>query len=145
MAPGFSIQFWGLLLRLLHRTFRSSKKASEGKAPKSVRERLTQHRANPACASCHSRIDGLGFALENYDPIGRWREEDSGTPVNTSGELQDGAKFIGTEELKAVLLQRKDLFIRNLTGKMLGYALGRGLTFSDSLHRRFHRGEIEGQ
>lgn len=105
--------------------------ASEGKAPKSVRERLTQHRDNPACASCHSRIDGLGFALENYDAIGRWREEDSGTPVNTSGELQDGAKFIGTEELKAVLLQRKELFIRNLTGKMLGYALGRGLTLSD--------------
>jgi mono/diheme cytochrome c family protein len=103
-----------------------------GAAPKSVRERLTQHRANPACASCHSRIDGLGFALENYDPIGRWREEDSGSPVDTSGALQDGTKFIGPDELKTALLQRKDLFLRNLTSKMLGYALGRGLTLSDS-------------
>jgi hypothetical protein len=105
---------------------------SAGAPPKSVRDRLTQHRVNPACASCHSRIDGLGFALENYDPIGRWREEDSGTPVNTAGELQDGSKFIGPDELKSVLLQHKDQFLRNLTSKMLGYALGRGLTLSDS-------------
>jgi len=104
----------------------------EGAAPKSVRERLTQHRANPACATCHSRIDPLGFALENYDVIGRWRDEDGGKPVDNSGELPDGAKFQGPDELKAVLLQHKDLFVRNLTSKMLGYALGRGLTLKDS-------------
>ena len=103
-----------------------------GDAPKSVRERLERHRANPTCASCHSRIDGLGFALENYDVLGRWRDEDGGKPVDNSGELADGTKFRGAEELKAVLLERKDVFLRNLTNKLLGYALGRGLTLKDS-------------
>ncbi|HYP14922.1 MAG TPA: DUF1588 domain-containing protein [Bryobacteraceae bacterium] len=105
---------------------------SQSAAPKSVRERLTQHRANPACASCHSRIDPLGFALDNYDVIGRWRTEEGGKPVDTAGELPDGTKINGPAELKAVLLQRKDLFVRNITNKMLGYALGRGLTVMDS-------------
>ncbi|MBC7924031.1 MAG: DUF1592 domain-containing protein, partial [Bryobacteraceae bacterium] len=100
--------------------------------PKTVRERLTQHRENPVCASCHSRIDPLGFALENYDAIGRWRTEDSGKPVDNRGELLDGTKFEGPAQLKAVLLERKDLFIRNVTNKMLGYALGRGLMLKDS-------------
>jgi hypothetical protein len=104
----------------------------EGATPKTLRERLTQHRADPVCASCHSRIDGLGFALENYDVIGRWRDEDAGKPVDTSGELADGTKFNGPDEMKAMLLDRKDLFLRNLTSKMLGYALGRGLTLKDS-------------
>lgn len=104
----------------------------KGEAPKTLRERLTQHRADPVCASCHSRIDGLGFALENYDVIGRWRDEDAGKPVDNSGELADGTKFQGPEELKAALLERKGLFLRNLTSKMLGYALGRGLTLKDS-------------
>jgi hypothetical protein len=104
----------------------------EGAPPKSVRDRLTQHRANPACAGCHSRIDPMGFALENYDPIGRWRDQDAGKPVDNSGEMADGTKFQGPDQLKAVLLQHKDLFIRNLTSKMLGYALGRGLTLKDS-------------
>ncbi|MGH9656970.1 MAG: DUF1588 domain-containing protein [Bryobacteraceae bacterium] len=106
--------------------------AHDGDAPKSVRERLSRHRAGPACAGCHSRIDGLGFALENYDVIGRWRDQDAGQPVDNSGELADGTKFQGPDELKAVLMQRKDLFLRNLAGKMLGYALGRGLTLADS-------------
>lgn len=106
--------------------------AHGGTAPKSVRERLTQHRENAVCASCHSRIDPLGFALENYDPIGRWRAEDGGKPVDNSAEMADGTKFAGPDELKRVLLDRKDLFIRNLAGKMLGFALGRGLTLKDS-------------
>lgn len=101
-------------------------------APKTVRERLTKHRANPACASCHSRIDPLGFALENYDVIGRWRDEEGGKPVDNSAELPDGTKFQGPDQLRAVLLERKDLFIRNLASKMLGYALGRGLILTDS-------------
>jgi hypothetical protein len=92
----------------------------EGAAPTTVRERLTQHRENPVCASCHSRIDGLGFALENYDTIGRWRDEDAGKPIDNTGELNDGTKFKGPAELRAVLLERKDLFVRNLASKMLG-------------------------
>jgi hypothetical protein len=99
--------------------------------PKSVREMLTQHRANPACAGCHSRIDPLGFALENYDFIGRWREQDAGKPIDNRGELPDGTVVAGPQSLKAALLDRKDLFVRNLTAKMLGYALGRGLTPQD--------------
>ena len=106
--------------------------AHDGAPPKSSRERLAHHRADPVCASCHSRIDPLGFALENYDVIGRWRNEEGGKPVDNSGELADGTKFRGPDELKAALLERKDLFIRNLTNKMLGYALGRGLTLKDS-------------
>jgi hypothetical protein len=99
---------------------------------KSVRERLTEHRRNPTCAACHSRIDPLGFALDNYDALGRWRDQDGGKPVDSSGELPDGTKINGPDELKKVLLERKEVFLRNLTGKMLGYALGRGLTVADS-------------
>jgi hypothetical protein len=103
-----------------------------GSAPKSLRERLVQHRANPACASCHDKMDPIGYALENFDVIGRWREEDGGKAIDNTGELADGTKFAGPNELKAALLERKDLFIRHLTSKMLGYALGRGLTLQDS-------------
>jgi hypothetical protein len=100
--------------------------------PKSVRERLTQHRANPLCASCHNRIDPLGFALENYDPLGQWRTEDTGRPINATAELADGSRFEGPNELKRYLLDHRELFMRNLANKMLGYALGRGLTLKDS-------------
>src|SRR5439155_10883984 len=100
--------------------------------PKTVREMLTLHRDNAVCASCPSRIDPLGFALENYDFIGRWRDQDAGKPIDNRGELPDGAKVEGPQSLKAALLDRKDLFVRNLTSKMLGYALGRGLTAQDS-------------
>jgi hypothetical protein len=107
------------------------KQASADK-PKSVREMLTQHRANAVCASCHSRIDPLGFALENYDFIGRWRDQDAVKPIDNRGELPDGTVVAGPQSLKAALLDRKELFVRNLTAKMLGYALGRGLTPQDS-------------
>ncbi len=102
-----------------------------GDQPKTVRERLSRHRADPVCAGCHSRMDPLGFALENFDALGQWRAEDAGQPVDNTGELPDGTKFRGPDELKAVLMTRKDLFVRNLTARMLGYALGRGLTPSD--------------
>jgi hypothetical protein len=102
-----------------------------GAQPQTIRERLAQHRRDPVCASCHSSIDPIGFALENYDALGQWRSEDAGKPVDSSGELPDGTKFQGALELKAVLLQQKDLFVRNLTNRMLGYALGRGLTRQD--------------
>ena len=105
---------------------------SAGETPKSVRELLTVHRANAVCASCHSRIDPLGFALENFDAVGRWRVEDNGKPVDNTGQLPDGANVQGPYGLKLALLQRKELFVRNLTTKMLGFALGRGLTLRDS-------------
>jgi hypothetical protein len=107
-------------------------KQASAETPKSVREMLTAHRANPVCATCHSRIDPLGFALENYDFIGRWRTEDAGKPVDNRGELPDGTLVEGPQSLKASLLERKDVFVRNLTAKLLGYALGRGLTIQDS-------------
>src|SRR5205807_3697820 len=77
---------------------------------KTIRERLAQHRENPVCASCHNSIDPLGFALENYDALGQWRTEDAGKPIDSTGQLPDGTKFQGPDELRAVLLQRKDLF-----------------------------------
>jgi hypothetical protein len=101
-------------------------------AAKTVRERLDLHRTNAVCASCHTRIDPFGFALENYDVTGRWRDEEAGKPLDVSGELLDGTKFSGPAGLRKVLLDRKDLFVRHLTNKMLGYALGRGLTLQDS-------------
>jgi hypothetical protein len=100
--------------------------------PATLREQLAQHRDNPACASCHSRIDPLGFALENFDVLGRWRTEVAGKPIDARGELSDGTAFEGPDQLKAALMGRKDLFIRNLVNKVLGYALGRGLTLQDS-------------
>jgi hypothetical protein len=107
------------------------KEPHDALAPKTIRELLVQHRQNPTCASCHSRIDPIGFGLENYDVLGRWRTHDAGKPIDASGELPDGPKFNGPEELKRALLQRKDEFLRHLTSKLLGYALGRGLTIED--------------
>jgi hypothetical protein len=107
--------------------------AHAGANAKSLRERLSEHRKSPACASCHQRIDPLGFGLENYDVLGRWRtEEESGAKIDATGELPDGTRFDGPVELKAMLMSRKDVFVRHLTSKMLGYALGRGLTLQDS-------------
>ena len=106
--------------------------AEHASKPATVRERLVAHRSNPVCGSCHSRFDGLGFALENYDAMGFWRTEDAGLPIDASGDLHDGTKFNGPKELKAMLLARKDLFVRNLSSKMLGYALGRSLTVEDT-------------
>jgi Protein of unknown function (DUF1588)/Protein of unknown function (DUF1592)/Protein of unknown function (DUF1585)/Protein of unknown function (DUF1587)/Protein of unknown function (DUF1595) len=107
-------------------------KQASAEAPKTVREMLTQHRANPACATCHNRMDPLGFALENYDFIGRWRDQDNGKAVDNRGELPDGTVVEGAQGLKNALLERKDQFVRHLTSKLLGYALGRGLTAQDS-------------
>ena len=103
----------------------------QGSRPQTVRERLARHRANAVCANCHARIDPIGFALENYDALGQWRTEESGRLVDNSGELPDGTKFAGPDELRAVLLAKKDLFLRSFTGRMLGYALGRGLAPQD--------------
>ena len=98
----------------------------------SVRELLVAHSASAACASCHQRIDPLGFAMERYDVLGRRRDTGEGIPLDVSGQLPDGTTFDGPQELKALLLDRKKLFLRNLAKRMLGYALGRGLTPADA-------------
>ena len=105
--------------------------AHPGDVAMSIRERLSQHRKDPVCASCHSKIDPLGFALDNYDVLGRYRTEDAGQPIDASGQLPDGTAFNGPGELRNIMLARKDAFIRNLAAKLLGYALGRGLKFED--------------
>ena len=97
----------------------------------SLRQRLELHRQNVACAQCHDRIDPLGFGLENYGVLGRWRDKYGGHTVDARGALPDGTTFSGPAELKLALLGRKDQFVRHLTKKMLGYALGRGLTYYD--------------
>ena len=91
-----------------------------------LRQQLEKHRAKPECASCHQRIDPLGFGLENFDPLGRWRSEQDGRPIDSVGVLPDGEKVNGPAELKKVLLgKRRPAFLRNLSRKMLGYAVGR--------------------
>jgi hypothetical protein len=97
-----------------------------------LRDRLEAHRKNPDCASCHARIDPIGFGLENFDPIGRWRAEQHGLPIDTQGTLPSGETFNGPRELKAILMNRRDDIVRNLSRKMLGYALGRSLTQFDT-------------
>jgi hypothetical protein len=108
------------------------KENNEGAAPTSVRARLEEHRKNPVCASCHARMDPLGFALENFDAIGRWRDVDeSGKAVDSSGVLPDGRSFRGPAEFRQALLARQDELVGSLTEKLLTYALGRGLESYD--------------
>jgi hypothetical protein len=92
-----------------------------------MKQRFELHRTKAECASCHARMDPLGFALENYDPLGRFRTEDHGVKIDSSGQLPSGEKFNNMDEFQKILLNRKDEFARNLTRKMLGYALGRQL------------------
>lgn len=94
----------------------------------SMRQAMEAHRANPVCASCHSRMDPIGFALENFDGIGAWRDQDNGTLIDSSGKLPDGGAFNGAAGLKTLLLtQHRDEFISTFTAKLMTYALGRGL------------------
>lgn len=96
-----------------------------------VRKQLEAHRANPACATCHDRMDALGFGLENYDAIGRWRAEDNEAPVDASGTLPSGESFETPAELRKILVGDREAFAHALTEKMLIYALGRGLEAYD--------------
>jgi hypothetical protein len=107
------------------------KENASGAAPQAVRARLEEHRKNPACAGCHTMMDPIGFALENFDALGVWRWNDSGFPVDPSGRLVDGTKVDGPVSLRNALVARSDAFIRNLTGKLLSYALGRGVEYYD--------------
>ena len=101
------------------------KDESKVKEAKSFREKLAQHAADPTCASCHKRIDPLGFGLENFDAVGRWRADAGGQPLDNSGRLVTGEEFTGSDALKQIILQRKDEFVSNLVGQMLTYAVGR--------------------
>ncbi len=104
----------------------------KGELTGTLRQRLEQHRADPACASCHKLMDPLGFALENFDAVGQWRTSDSGQVIDASGELPDGATVKGVAELRQSLLTKnKEQFVRCVTEKMLTYALGRGLEYYD--------------
>lgn len=97
-----------------------------------IREMLDKHRANASCAACHDLIDPIGFGLENYDWLGRWRDvDDEGRPVDATGILPSGEVFRGPGELREVLLRKKDQLIRHITQKILGYALGRGVSDRD--------------
>jgi len=105
---------------------------SQKKLTGSLREQMKQHRENAACASCHARMDPIGFALENYDAIGRWRTKDAGFAIDASGEMPGGRKFDGAAGLKRLLLEeKKDEFIHNLISKTMTYALGRGVEYYD--------------
>jgi hypothetical protein len=104
-----------------------SLKEAEGGSAMSVRQSLEQHRADPVCAGCHARMDPLGFGLENFDAIGRYRAEDGKFPIDSSGVLPSGKKFSNAEELIHILQDDKDAFARCLTEKMLTFAIGRGL------------------
>jgi mono/diheme cytochrome c family protein len=101
-------------------------------APTSVRERLEQHRKNAVCASCHARMDPLGFALENFDAVGRWRTTEANAPIDASGVLPDGEKFVGPSEFRAWLVAHREQFVTAMTEKLLTYALGRGLEYYDA-------------
>jgi hypothetical protein len=98
----------------------------------SVRQRLAEHRANAACASCHNLMDPVGFSLENFDAIGRWRDLEEGSPIDATGGLPDGSKFVGVSGLEEGLLQRPELFVSTLTEKLLTFALGRGVEPCDA-------------
>jgi mono/diheme cytochrome c family protein len=98
----------------------------------SMREQMQVHRTNAVCAACHARMDPIGFALENYDAVGRWRSEDAGAPIDASGTLPDGTTFDGPAGLSRLLLTRyRDDFVRTATEKLLTFALGRGVEYYD--------------
>jgi hypothetical protein len=97
----------------------------------SMRQRLSKHREDPACASCHDIMDPVGFSLENFDAVGRWRDRESSAAVNASGGLPDGSTFTGISGLEDAILQRPDQFVRTMTEKLMTFGLGRGLEHFD--------------
>jgi len=107
------------------------KEGKEALTAGTVRQRMEQHRANPNCATCHAKMDPLGFGLENFDAIGSYREKDGGAPIDASGVLPGGKTFDGPKELRKILLDRRGDFTRCLAEKLMTYALGRGLDYYD--------------
>ena len=101
-----------------------------GKAT-TVRERLEEHRKNPACATCHRVMDPLGFSLDNFDAVGAWRTKENGLPIDSTGQLADGTKINGIQDLRAALLKHPERFVGTMTEKLMTYSLGRGLEYYD--------------
>src|SRR5204863_5059497 len=95
-----------------------------GGAPLTMRDAMVRHRANPVCAACHAKMDPIGFALEHFDAVGRWRDEDAGMPIESRSELADGRVIDGPEGVQAFLTGRPELFVSALTEKLMMYALG---------------------
>ncbi len=112
----------------------------------SVRQRLAEHRANAVCASCHNLMDPVGFCLENYDAIGRWRDVEAGKAVDVSGGLPDGTQWNGVAGLEEGLLKRPDLFVGTLVEKLLTFAIGRGIEYDDApaIRRIVQRAKLDG-
>jgi uncharacterized protein DUF1592/uncharacterized protein DUF1588/uncharacterized protein DUF1587/uncharacterized protein DUF1585/uncharacterized protein DUF1595 len=106
--------------------------AEKTDAALSTRQMLERHRSNPACASCHSRMDPLGFSLENFDAIGQWRTTDGDAPIDASGVLLDGTRVDGPASLRAALLANREQFVKTVAGKLLSYAIGRELDYADA-------------
>jgi hypothetical protein len=106
-------------------------KVVENAKPATVRARLERHRLNPSCAMCHQIMDPIGFSLENFDLVGRWRDHDGASPVDTSGKLIDGTPLSSPQSLRAALLARKNSFVTTFTEKLLTYALGRRIEYYD--------------
>ena len=97
-----------------------------------MREAMTQHRANPACAGCHARMDPIGFSMENFDALGKWRDRDAGSPIDASGVLPEGTRFEGVPGLRKLLVDHSDQFVSTVTDKLLMYAVGRNLQYYDA-------------
>jgi hypothetical protein len=97
----------------------------------SIRQQMEAHRKNPSCAVCHVRMDPLGFSLENFDALGKWRTTSEGIPVDASGALPDGTRFEGVAGLRQLIASHQDDFVRTFTQKLLAYALGRSLDAHD--------------
>src|SRR6185436_9411105 len=107
------------------------KEPEEGQKPRTMREQMAEHRTNPICASCHKVMDPIGFALENFDAVGAWRDREPGGPIDASGELADGSRIDGVVTLRNAVLNRPTVFVGTMTEKLLTYALGRGLGPAD--------------
>jgi hypothetical protein len=105
--------------------------AGEGQKPLTLREQMEVHRKNPVCASCHQVMDPLGLALQNFDAVGAWRTREAAGPIDASGVLADGTAVDGVLTLRAALVRRPDIIVGTMTEKMLTYALGRGLAYTD--------------
>jgi mono/diheme cytochrome c family protein len=115
----------------------------KGEAPKSFREQMAQHARQSECAGCHARIDPLGYGLENFDAVGRWRTESGGEPLDATGKLPGGEEFNGADELKRIIVARKGEFERNLIERMLSYALAREIQGDDECATRKILAELD--
>jgi mono/diheme cytochrome c family protein len=105
---------------------------TDGTRPRTMREQMELHRASPSCASCHKVMDPLGLALENFDPVGAWRDRDAAQPIDASSQLADGTRVTGVASMRQALLIHTDVFVQTMTEKLMTYALGRGIGYKDA-------------